>query len=451
MACGNEAASERPATDAGPAPDASLPELITPEQRVLLSGLHYESTDAPADPSNRVADDPAARSFGQLLFFESALSGPLVEADNDGGPATLGSQGQAGRVSCAGCHLPGSGFVDTRSPHRQISLAAGWTRRRTPSLLEVAFAPLYNWDGRRDSLWSQALGVMENAAELNSGRLFVAQQIFRLHRTRYEAIFGPLPALDDVTRFPALLPEQAGCRELLTKQGAQHVCRGKPGDGAEYDGLSAADQDVVTRVAVNTAKALAAYVRQLRCGPGRFDAWLDGDQTALADDELRGAALFVGRAHCVDCHNGPRLSDGKFHNVGLSPAPVAVAFIDADDRGAADGLAEALHDPLGTHGSFSDGLRDVLPAKIDPALLGAFRTPALRCIANQPSFMHTGQLKTLAQVVAFHERGGDGPGNYPGTSELKALALEPGEQADLVAFLQTLQGPGPDAALLGPR
>ena len=52
---------------------------------------------------------------------------------------------------------------------------------------------------------------------------------------------------------------------------------------------------------------------------------------------------------------------------------------------------------------------------------GAFRTPILRCVAQRPSFMHTGQLATLAEVVAFFARGGD-PFGYPGTSEIARLA-----------------------------
>src|SRR6185295_7097801 len=164
----------------------------------------------PPDASNRVADAVAARAFGQRLFFEKALSGPLIEGDNDGSPGTLGRRGEAGKVSCAGCHLPGSGFVDTRSRGKQISLAAQWTTRRSPTLLEVAFAPLYNWDGGRDSLWRQAIGVMESEREFNSGRLFVARQIAALHQAEYEAIFGALPPLDDAGRFPALAPADAG-------------------------------------------------------------------------------------------------------------------------------------------------------------------------------------------------------------------------------------------------
>lgn len=431
--------------------DAELPDLapiFTEQERAALATLRYDASPPPNDPSNRFADEPAARAFGQRMFFDASLSGRLIEADNDGSPATLGHAGEAGRVSCAGCHIPTSGFVDTRSPHRQISLAAQWTTRRTPTLLEVAFAPLYNWDGRRDSLWNQAIGVMESEKEFNSGRLFVAQQVFRLHRDEYEAVFGAMPALDDTSRFAPLSAEEAGCVEKPTSSGATFVCRGKPGDGAEYDALAETDQDAVTRVTVNVAKAMAAYMRLLRCGEGRFDAWLDGDDSALSASEQRGAQLFVGRARCASCHSGSNLTDGRFHNVGLSPAPVAVAFVDADDRGAALGLAQALEDPLNTRGSYSDGDRAVLPDTLLPEHEGAFRTPTLRCMNERPSFMHTGQIRTAEQVLAFFNRGGDPAGHYPGTSELLPLGLRARDSADLVAFLGALEGPGPDAALL---
>ncbi|HEX4335586.1 MAG TPA: cytochrome c peroxidase [Polyangiaceae bacterium] len=430
--------------------DAKPAAAKAPDARAAFAELHYDAAPPPEDPSNRVADDPRARALGQRLFFDASLSGPLIEGDNDGTGGTLGMRGEAGRVSCAGCHVPNSGYVDTRSPHHQISLGAEWTSRRTPSLLEVAYAPLYNWDGRRDSIWGQAVGVMEGQKEFNSGRLFVATQMFALHRAEYEALFGEMPALDDKTRFPALAPTEAGCVEVRTMSGATYTCRGKPGDGAEYDAMAPEDQTAVTRVTVNTAKALAAYVRQLRCGASRFDAWLDGDDTALTASEQRGAALFVGRGRCVSCHSGPNLTDEKFHDIGLSPASVAVAFTDTGDRGASDGIDALREDPLNTSGAFSDGDRHAIPATTDPALVGAFRTPSLRCLSSHPSFLHTAQLATLEEVVAFHDRGGDPSGGYPGTNELVPLGLTDGEQTDLVGFLKTLDGPGPSAALLVP-
>lgn len=381
----------------------------------------------------------------QRLFFETALSGRLLSRDNDGTAPTLGVSGEAGRVSCASCHVPQSGFFDARSHHQQISLAANWTRRRTPTLLESGALPLLNWDGAHDTIWSQAIGVIESAVEFNSSRLFVAQQVFRLHRAEYEAIFGALPPLGDADRFPQLAPEEAGCDDAKPA-----ACRGKPGDGADYDRMAAEDQDAVTRVTVNVAKALAAYVRQLRCGAGAFDAWLDGDDGALTPREQRGAVLFVDKARCVRCHSGPSLTDGAFHNVGLRPATVAVAFTDTGDRGAAEGLPLALDNPLNSRGPFSDGDRATLPDEVTAAHEGAFRTPTLRCASRAPSFMHTGQLRTLEQIVSFFNQGGHPSPGHPGTSEIAASGLTEGERSDLGAFLRTLNGPGPDPELLAP-
>jgi cytochrome c peroxidase len=442
-ACGADHGTSPGASAAGGAGTSSIVDAATME---ALTRHAYDAAPPPPDVSNRVADDSDARAFGQQLFFDTSLSGRLIDRDNDGRPSTLGLAGEAGRVSCAGCHVPLTGFIDTRSPHRQISLGAQWTPRRAPTLLEVGFLPVFNWDGRRDTLWNQALGVMESAREFNSGRLFIAEQVFKNFRGPYEAIFGAMPALNDAQRFPPLDALEVGC-EAGPVETAR--CRGKPGDGADYDGMAPEDQTAVTTVVVNLTKAIAAYLRLLRCGPSRFDQWLAGDSVALSASEQRGAALFVGAGKCATCHTGPTFSDGKFHNVGLRPAVVAVAFTDAGDRGAAQGVAESLADPLNGRGAFSDGDPGTLPASVGPELEGAFRTPSLRCISTQPSFMHTGQHQSLASVVEFFNRGGD-PAGYPGTNELAPLELGDEEKADLVAFLGALQGPGADAELMAP-
>jgi cytochrome c peroxidase len=419
---------------------------LSEADRAALSALRYVESAPPLDLSNRFDGDPAASAFGHRLFYDPSLSGPLIDGDNDGSEVALGNNYEAGRVSCAGCHVPESGFVDTRSRGQQVSLGARWTMRRTPQLSDLGFGSLYNWDGARDSLWRQAIGVMESDREFNSGRLFVAQQIYRLHRAEYESVFGPLPALDDTARFPSLAPEEAGCRTL---PGLRLECRGKPGDGADFDSMAPEDQDLVTEVTVNVAKALGAFVARIRCGPGRFDRFLDGDESALTVEEQRGASVFVGKGRCVSCHSGPRLTDDAFHNVGLEPERVAVVVLDSNDRGAGEGLALALADPLNSKGRFSDGDRGVLPLAVSTEHEGAFRTPTLRCAASQPSFMHTAQIRTLEEVVAFFDAGGHASG-YPGTNELEPLGLTEQERSDLVAFLRTLDGPGAAEELKAP-
>jgi cytochrome c peroxidase len=49
-----------------------------------------------------------------------------------------------------------------------------WGFRRTPSLWNVAYNRWYFWDGRADTLWSQALKPMEDRNEMNGSRVQVA-------------------------------------------------------------------------------------------------------------------------------------------------------------------------------------------------------------------------------------------------------------------------------------
>ena len=102
----------------------------------------------PDDPGNRFADNPAAAELGQQLFFDPRLSAN-------------------GRVSCATCHVPQNHFTDGRPVARGI----GETSRNTPTILGIAYSPWFFWDGRSDSLWSQALGPMESAVEHGSNRI----------------------------------------------------------------------------------------------------------------------------------------------------------------------------------------------------------------------------------------------------------------------------------------
>jgi cytochrome c peroxidase len=437
--------AEASPSDSGNADDPA-PRITAVELERLQTLSPAALPVVPPDPTNRWADDPAAAALGQRLFFDAGFSGRLLDGDNDGGANALGMQGETGKVACSGCHLPESGFSDTRSLRQQVSLGAGWGLRRAPSLLDVGQSRLLMWDGRHDALFNQVFGPLESPVEMNASRLFVAAELFERYRHEYEAVFGPMPPLDDTERFPRLTARQTGCGALDAELRCTTPLRGAPGDGAEHDGMSEIDAALVTEVVVNLGKAMGAYERLLTCGQSRFDAWMAGDAGALSRAEQRGAALFVGKGRCVDCHSGPYLSDEKFHNVGVKPELVATVFIDANDAGASVGLEAMLADPLNARGAFSDGYDD-RHQELSADMVGAFRTPRLRCVAMRPSFMHTGHMMTLASVVSFFSRGGERFG-YPGTNELSKLDLSEREQADLVAFLEALTGPGPDDRLL---
>jgi cytochrome c peroxidase len=78
---------------------------------------------------------------------------------------------------------------------------------------------------------------------------------------------------------------------------------------------------------------------------------------------------------------------------------------------------------------------------IDDAMNGVFRTPTLLNIAETYPYFHTGQVRTLAEVVAHYNKGG-AAADFSGAKDakMKPLDLNEGEIADLVAFLQSLTG-----------
>ena len=423
---------EPPAGAAGAKAGAEEPE--SPFQSFVLP------IDAapPADVTNKFADNPDAAALGKKFFFDTRFSGPLLDDTNNGTEGTLGVQGEAGKVACTSCHSPEGGvFADERSPRGQLSLASGWTHRKAPSLLNSAESKFLMWDGRRDSGFSQIFTPLESPLEFNSSRLFVAQQIYRLYRKEYEALFGKMPALLD--DYPVLDPSEAGCSEM-------------PEDPVHDQCTKDGTDDAVTRVVVNMGKAIQAYTRTFTCGRGRFDDWVEGDSDALTADEQAGAELFVGKAGCSYCHWGSYFRDGRFHNVGLSGGLVPFTGVATfDDPGAAPAVDALLTDPLNSRGKFSDGdddRLDSLPADMD-SLKGAFRTASLRCVSRRRTFMHNGQFRSLEDVVDFFNKGGDKDG-YVGTSEISPLDLNETERAQLVAFLKALDGDGPPTEVLEP-
>ena len=69
----------------------------------------------PANTTNQYADNPMAAVLGQKLFFDKRYSGPLAIAD-DGSNGGLGTMGEAGKISCASCHLGAAWTIGGRDP-----------------------------------------------------------------------------------------------------------------------------------------------------------------------------------------------------------------------------------------------------------------------------------------------------------------------------------------------
>jgi cytochrome c peroxidase len=457
--------------------------------------------DPPDDPSNRFLHDPNVAdiaALGQAFYFDTRFSGNAALVDSIGNPVPYAraALGQPINVACATCHDPKRAGADFTSAPNTVSIGAGWYDVNGQQTVNVAQYPLLYWNGRSDSLWAQAAAVAESGVSVNGNRLAIFWSLANdaNYREKYVALFGS----DEITD----PPPPAGT----------YPATGKPGQPA-FDNLPVDDKKKITRTYVNWAKAIAAYEYRLVSRDSAFDKWVaDGpDSTWISPAAKRGAQLFVGKASCIDCHNGPFFSDGAFHNVGvpqvgdhvptIADCPPGNAKCDCtpgDEKstclpaGAWGGLTKLKAKPLPADDPglsytnfrrdsiWSDGAPDDAYAAryyggpADATLKGAWRTPSLRDVALTAPYMHDGAYATLEDVVWKYNLGGDASGSTefqlpicgagasavdggacmdpgapsPGRSvQIKPLDLTDSEMADLVEFLKTLTGASLDPAL----
>lgn len=369
------------------APRWSKPEL---QQLFTLSPL----PPLPANPTNRYADLPAARRLGEKLFFEPRLS---MGNEQSTGTSTL-RQAQRiaplsdhGRFSCASCHDPQKGWSDGRP----LSAGVAVLSRHAPTLWNVAYQRWQFWDGRADSLWAQALQPIEHPKEMGGSRHKIHQWMSQdiAWKRDYRAVFGAFPQAHDVNRFYT-----------------------------------------------NLGKVLEAFERTMISRDAPFDQFVKtmrriepNDKHTLSPAAERGAKLFIGKARCILCHNGPNFSDGEFHNLGLS----------LQDPGRWQGIPKLKQDPFNGLGQFSDAPASAVNDKVRYVIQrrqnqGEFKTPTLRQVATTAPYMHDGRFQTLLEVVQFYNR--MEPTDSLGKREdtLQPLHLAGKEEKDLVVFLESL-------------
>ena len=415
-----------------------MPPWTEQERRILLS-LRLSGLPAPPpSPGNAVADDPRAQRLGHRLFFDPRFSGN-------------------GQVACSTCHQPARRFTDglpqTRAFPQQATAhgdsppcspsaldarqrpdancgpdqASSAMRLNAPSLAGVAHSPWLFWNGRKDSLWSQALSPLEHPLEQGGDRTRFARLIAEdpTYRKAYSALFGPLPDLADRQRFPsAASPEGSAAAQ------------------AAWAAMREADREALTRVFVNLGKALAAYQRLLLPGETKFDRYAEalasGDSgPGLTRMEAEGLRLFMGRAQCINCHNGPLFSNQEFHNTGLLPAPSSLP-----DKGRIAGAQEVRGDPFNCLGRYSDAApadcAELRFMRAGAELIGAHKTPSLRNLGGAAPYMHAGQMPDLAALLDHYNQA---PSAILGHNEAKPLHLLPYQLRQLEAFLLALDAP----------
>jgi len=334
-------------------------------------------------------------ALGQALLFDKILS------DNHD-------------VSCMTCHPPAVGTDDDR--HLSIGVGGvglGASRtggfeipRNAPPLFNLHAMTSFFWDGRVEQLPAGAFRTPAGAqltpamtAVFEFGALS-AVGMFPVTNRDEMRDHGPDGRFDDLARV-ADDNFTATWAALMTRLRAIPKYREMFADAyPSWPGSRASRIDTMTFA--HASNAMAAFLVDkftLRDSP--WDDFVAGDNGAFnvieqltADsppaitesDVLRGAERFL--ATCANCHNGPLLSDNRFHNTALAQI----------GPGLGDG---AGHDDFGRGRITTDTNARCGNAGSNASCDYAFRTTPLRNVVLTAPYGHAGQIGRFGNDVAF--------------------------------------------------
>jgi cytochrome c peroxidase len=272
-----------------------------------------------------------------------------------------------GTLSCNSCHNVMAGGDDNRPNSIGMHDARGG--RSAPTVWNAAFYSTQFWDGRAATLEDQAKGPVVNPIEMGMESLDEAMG-------RLMQIEGYIPM------FKAAFPDE---------------------------------ENPVT--ADNAAKAVAAFERTLITPNSAYDRYVQGDESALTEQQVRGMETFA-ELGCTACHSGPNFS---------GPAlPMGTGFFQKFPTHAGSDY-ETKYDLLADTGRY-----EATGVDTDKHL---WRVPTLRNVAMTAPYFHNGAVPTLDEAVRVMAK----------TQLDKELTDE--QAADLVAFLNGLTGEFPEIAM----
>lgn len=261
----------------------------------------------------------------------------------------------SGVISCNTCHnlaTYGSDNLENSLGHK---FQTGG--RNAPTVLNAGFHLAQFWDGREPDLEGQAKGPVLNPLEMG------------------------MPDSELVIERLSSIPEY---REEFA---------------VVFEGDEPLTYD-------NVANAIAAFERTL-VTPSKFDAYLNGDENALTQQEKEGLELFMAKG-CVTCHNGVGVGGDMYQKFG-----VVKPYKNQKDLGRYE-------------------------ITKDEADKYVFKVPSLRNIERTYPYFHDGQVWDLHEAVFIM-----------GDTQL-GIELSDDEVAKIVLFLNSLTGEIPQDALTLP-
>lgn len=302
--------------------------------------------------------------LGQALAFDKILSG-----NRD--------------ISCMTCHLPSFGTGDARSLSigqgasglglNRIHPAGAFIPRNAPSLFNLTALNSLFWDGR----------VSVDGA----GQFHTPAGAALTPRMTRVLEFGPVSAI-------GLFPVQS--REEMRAQSGNELAAIPDEDmhgiwrglmrrlgripeyrrmfEAAYPGTEFEDMSFA-----HASNAIGGFlVDQFSFANAPWDRFLGGDDGALTTEQLQGAQTFLS-IKCSLCHNGPALTDNKFHNVAVA------------QFGPGKGNGVGRHDDFGRMNVSGIAAEQY-----------AFRTTPLRNVVLTGPYGHDGAIQGLRDFIAHY-------------------------------------------------
>ncbi len=230
------------------------------------------------------------------------------------------------KISCNTCHPLDAYGAESKRVSTGHKNQQG--NRNAPTVYNAAGHFVQFWDGRAPTVEEQAKGPITNPVEMAMPSNAAAVQVIK-SMPEYIALFQ--------TAFPN-------------------------------------DKDPVTYD--NMALAIGAFERGL-VTPSRWDAFLEGDQSALTGSEKSGFNTFAATG-CQWCHNGAYVGGSAYQKLGvMKPWPKQT----------------------------DQGRYQVTKEEVDKMV---FKVPSLRNIKKTGPYFHDGSVSTLEQAIrnmAVHQRG----------------------------------------------
>lgn len=264
----------------------------------------------------------------------------------------------SGDNSCASCHNPNTYWID----QKKVAVGVGVHHRNTPTM---------------ENVWYLDGGLFHDGRAAT-----YAEQIA-------EAIESPIEMGGNLETLPWALQLIAGYGPMFRQ---------------------AYGDDQITKERI--LDAITAFSKTISSGTTVFDSFLKGSYSALNDQQLQGLHLFRTKGKCINCHNGPFLTDRQYHNLGYA---------------------------MDWNGKLDNGRYEATKKESD---LGKFRTPGLRNVVNTAPYWHNGEIATLAEIIDLKNRGMPHTGRQKPNGQLsdlvQPLRLTKEEQQSIIAFLHTL-------------